>query len=122
MNQQRAQDGQILRYFIARNAQIGGNYKNFHHALVALWGNYKVLGSKYTPLRTIRNARLYGILSVQCGGWQLEGNRYFIRLQGFRYKSVISDSELFASVWAQCVECHPLVSSAFFPCSPSVPI
>ena len=44
MIQQRAQNRQILRYFIACNVQIGGNYKNFHRALVALWGNYKVLG------------------------------------------------------------------------------
>ena len=49
MIQQRAQDGQILRYFIVRNMQIGGNYKNFHHALVTLWGNYKVLGQNIHP-------------------------------------------------------------------------
>ena len=49
MIQQRAQNGQILGYFIPRNAQIGGNYKNFHHALVVLWGNYKVLGQNIQP-------------------------------------------------------------------------
>ena len=49
MIQQRAQNGQILRYFIARNVQIGGNYKNFHHTLVVLWGNYKVLGQNIHP-------------------------------------------------------------------------
>ena len=32
-----------------RKVQIGGNYKNFHHALVALWGNYKVLGQNIHP-------------------------------------------------------------------------
>ena len=49
MIQQRAQNRQILRYFIECNVQIGGNYKNFHHALVKLWGNYKVLGQNIHP-------------------------------------------------------------------------
>ena len=49
MIQQRAQNWQNIRFFIARNMQIGGNYKNFHHALVALWGNYKVLGQNIHP-------------------------------------------------------------------------
>ena len=53
MIQERAQKGQILRYFIALNMQIGGNYKNFHHALVALWGNYKVLGQNIHPWKSI---------------------------------------------------------------------
>ena len=49
MIQERVQKGQILRYFIALNVQIGGNYKNFHHTLVALWGNYKLLGQNIHP-------------------------------------------------------------------------
>ena len=28
---------------------MGGNYKNFHHIFVALWGNYKVLGQNIHP-------------------------------------------------------------------------
>ena len=49
MIQRKAQNGQILRYSIMHNVQIGGNYKNFHHMLVALWGNYKVLGQNIHP-------------------------------------------------------------------------
>ena len=49
MIQQRVQSGQILKCSIAHNMQIGGNYKNFHHVLVALWGNYKVLGQNIHP-------------------------------------------------------------------------
>ena len=49
MIQQRAQNGQILGYLIAHNMQIGGNYKNFHRVLVALWGNYKVSGQNIHP-------------------------------------------------------------------------
>ena len=37
---------------IARNLQFGGNYKNFHHALVMLWGQLLSFGTKYTPLIT----------------------------------------------------------------------
>ena len=31
------------------NVKIGGNYKIFHHVLVAFWGNYKVLGQNIHP-------------------------------------------------------------------------
>ena len=54
MIQQRAQNGQILKYSIASNMQIGGNYKNFHHALVPLWGNYKVFGQHIHPCFLIK--------------------------------------------------------------------
>ena len=44
MIQQRAQNWQNLRYFIARNVQIGGNYKNFHFgAIIKFWDKI------YTP-------------------------------------------------------------------------
>ena len=39
-----------LRYSIAHSIQIGGKYKYFHHVLVALRGNYKVLGQNIQPL------------------------------------------------------------------------
>jgi len=61
MIQQRAQNGQILRYFIARNMQIGGNYKNFHHTLVALWGNYKVLRQNIHPCGKVKSSKVLNI-------------------------------------------------------------
>ena len=32
-----------------RNVQIWGNFKDFYHTLVMLWGNHKVLGQNIHP-------------------------------------------------------------------------
>ena len=44
---------------------IWGNYKNFHHALVALQGNQKVLGQNICPcLRILLYAEVYFIMFI----------------------------------------------------------
>ena len=61
MIQQRAQNRQILRYSIAHNVQIGEKYKNFQHALVTLWGNYKVLGQNIHPCLQTQDIATYRV-------------------------------------------------------------
>ena len=59
MIQQRAQNGQSLRYFIAHNVQIGGNYKYFHHALIKFWDKI------YTPAKYLYNIIEYSGKDVE---------------------------------------------------------
>ena len=57
--------GLILRYLIALNVQIGGNYKNFHHALVELLGNYKVLGQNIHPWFKTKDGSFWKLLILR---------------------------------------------------------
>ena len=65
---------QILRYYIARTVQIGGNYRIFQPALVALWGNYKVLGqnviTSYFRICSVRHYKAYWTINfLQYNTW-----------------------------------------------------
>ena len=52
------------RYSIVRTVQIGGNYKNFHDALVVLWGEYKVLGQNIHPCKRAKCCFHFGLYAL----------------------------------------------------------
>ena len=54
----------------------------------------EVLSSKVLSFEQMRRAVLYGIFFVTCGGWQLEGSRYWCFSVGLEYISTLTSSSI----------------------------